>query len=204
MNKTTTTPLRLPRGLRAPDAIQRFVDDLLYNKEKDGETARSPRRVLETREAHCFEGALLAAAALRRLGRLPLVVQLRAVRDDDHVLAVFRERPGTGCWGAVAKSNYSGLRFRSPVYRSLRELVMSYFDVYYNLGGEKSLRAFERPVNLARFDRRGWETAEESLWDVSTYLATRRFTTLLTRGQERALTPMDRRLYDAGLVGMVR
>jgi hypothetical protein len=203
LNKTTTTPLRLPRGLRAPDAIQHFLDDLLYNKEEDGETARSPRLVLETREAHCFEGALLAAAALRRLGHPPLVVQLRAVRDDDHVLAVFRERPGAGCWGAVAKSNYSGLRFRSPVYRSLRELVMSYFDVYYNLGGEKSLRAFERPVDLARFDRRGWETAEKSLWDVSTYLATRRFTPVLTSAQVRALCPMDRRLYDAGLVGRV-
>ena len=201
MNKTTTTLLRLPRGLRAPDAIQRFLDDLLYNKEKDGETARSPRRVLETREAHCFEGALLAAAALRRLGHPPLVLQLRAVRDDDHVLALFRERPGAGCWGAVAKSNYSGLRFRSPVYRSLRELVMSYFDVYYNLDGEKSLRSFSRPVDLSRFDARGWETAEESLWDVSTYLATRRVMALLARGQVRALTPMDRRLYDAGLVG---
>jgi hypothetical protein len=195
--------LRVPRGLRSPFAIQRFLDDLLYNKEKGGETARSPRRVLETREAHCFEGALFAAAALRRLGHPPLVVQLRAVRDDDHVLAVFRERPGDGCWGSIAKSNYSGLRFRSPVYRSLRELVMSYFDVYYNLEGEKSLRAFERPVDLARFDRRGWETAEESLWDVSTYLATRRFTPLLTRAQVRALHPMDRRLYDAGLVGRV-
>jgi hypothetical protein len=203
LNKTTTTPLCLPRGLRAPDAIQRFLDDLHYNKEKDGETARSPRRVLETREAHCFEGALLAAAALRRLGHPPLVIQLRAVRDDDHVLAVFRERLGAGCWGAVAKSNYSGLRFRSPVYRSLRELVMSYFDVYYNLDGEKSLRAFERPVDLARFDGRGWEMAEESLWDVSTYLATRRFTPLLTRAQVRAVCPMDRRLYDAGLVGRV-
>ena len=204
MNQTITTPLRLPRGLGSPDAIQRFLDDLLYNKERDGETARSPRRVLETREAHCFEGALLAAAALRRLGHPPLVVQLRStVRDDDHVLAVLRERPGGGCWGAVAKSNYSGLRFRSPVYRSLRELVMSYFDVYYNLDGEKSLRAFERPVDLARFDRRGWETAEESLWDVSTYLATRRFTPLLTRAQVRALCPMDRCLYDAGLVGRV-
>ena len=204
MNKTTTTALRLPRGLRTPDAIQRFLDDLLYNKEKGGETARSPRRVLETREAHCFEGALLAAAALRRLGYPPLVVQLRStVRDDDHVLAVFRERRGAGCWGAVAKSNYSGLRFRSPVYRSLRELVMSYFDAYYNLEGEKSLRAFGRPVDLARFDRRGWETAEENLWDVSAYLATRRFTPLLTRAQVRALTSMDRRLYDAGLVGRV-
>ena len=204
MNKTTTTPLRLPRGLRSPDAIQRFLDDLLYNKEKGGETARSPRRVLETREAHCFEGALLAAAALRRLGYPPLVAQLRStVRDDDHVLALFRERRGAGCWGAVAKSNYSGLRFRSPVYRSLRELVMSYFEAYFNLEGEKSLRAFERPVDLARFDSRGWETARENLWDVSTYLATRRFTPILTRAQIRALTPMDRRLYDAGLVGRV-
>lgn len=204
MRKTATTALRLPRGLRSPFAIQRFLDDLLYNKEKGGETARSPRRVLETREAHCFEGALLAAAALRRLGHPPLVVQLRAtVRDDDHVLAVFRERRGARCWGAVAKSNYSGLRFRSPVYRSLRELVMSYFDAYYNLDGEKSLRAFGRPVDLARFDARNWETAAESLWDVSTYLATRRFTPILTSAQIRALTPMDRRLYDAGLVGRV-
>src|SRR5450759_2199688 len=198
----TTTPLRLPRGLRAPDRIQRFLDEeVLYNKEPDGETAFSPRRVLRERRAHCFEGALLAAAALRRLGHAPLVVQLRAVRDDDHVLALYRERPGAGCWGAVAKSNYSGLRFRSPVYGSLRELVMSYFDVYYNLEGEKSLRSFSRPVDLSRFDARGWETAEESLWDVSTYLATRRVMALLARGQVRALTPMDRRLYDAGLVG---
>jgi hypothetical protein len=204
LNKTTKLPLRLPRGLRSPFAIQRFLDELLYNKEKGGETARSPRRVLETREAHCFEGALLAAAALRRLGQPPLVVQLRStVRDDDHVLALFRERLGAGCWGAVAKSNYSGLRFRSPVYRSLRELVMSYFDAYYNLGGEKSLRAFEQPVDLARFDARGWETAEEDLWDVSAYLATRRFTPILTHTQIRALTPMDRRLYDAGLFGRV-
>jgi len=204
LKRAVTIPLRLPRGLRSPDAIQRFLDRLLYNKEKNGETARSPRRVLETREAHCFEGALLAAAALRRISHAPLVVQLRStVRDDDHVLALFRERPGAGCWGAVAKSNYSGLRFRSPVYRSLRELVMSYFDAYYNLEGEKSLRAFARPVDLALFDSRGWETAEEDLWDVSAYLATRRFTPILTRAQIRALTPMDRRLYDAGLLGRV-
>ena len=198
------TTLRLPRGLRTPAVIQRFLDEeLRYNKEKDGETARSPRRVLETREAHCFEGALLAAAALRRLGHAPLVVQLRAVRDDDHVLALYRERPGAGYWGAVAKSNYSGLRFRSAVYRSLRELAMSYFDVYYNLEGEKSLRSSGRPVDLSRFDARGWETADESLWDVSLHLATRRFTPLLTRRQVRRLGPMDRRLFDAGLVGTV-
>ena len=200
----TLPRLVLPRGLGRPDRIQCFLDEeILYNKEADGETAFSPRRVLRECRAHCFEGALLAAAALRRLGHAPLVVQLRAVRDDDHVLALYRERPGAGCWGAVAKSNYSGLRFRSAVYRSLRELVMSYFDVYYNLGGEKSLRAFGRPVNLSRFDTRGWETADESLWDVSLHLATRRFTPLLVRRQIRGLVPMDRRLFDAGLVGTV-
>ena len=198
----TLSRLVLPYGLRTPDRIQRFLDEeIRYNKEPDGETALSPRRVLEERRAHCFEGALLAAAALRRLGHAPLVVQLRAVRDDDHVLALYRESPGAGCWGAVAKSNYSGLRFRSAVYRSLRELVMSYFDVYFNLEGEKSLRAIGRPVNLVRFDARGWEIADESLWDVSLHLATRRFTPLIARGQVRRLSPMDRRLFDAGLVG---
>jgi hypothetical protein len=196
------TTLRLPPGLRSPAAIQLFLDeDVRYNKEKHGETARSPRRVLETREAHCFEGALLAAAALRRLGHPPLVLQLRAVRDDDHVLALYRERPGSGLWGAVAKSNYSGLRFRSPVYRSLRELSMSYFDCYYNLVGEKSLRAFGQPVDLSRFDPRGWETAGEDLWDVSDRVATRRFTPLVSGPPARRLGWMDLRLFDAGLVG---
>lgn len=193
--------LRLPPGLRSPDAVQRFLDDLRYNKETEGETARSPRRVLETGEGHCFEGALLAAAALRRLGFPPLVVQLRAVRDDDHVLALFRERPRAGCWGAIAKSNYSGLRFRSPVYRSLRELAMSYFDCYYNPEGEKTLRSLGRPVALSRFDGRGWETAADDLWDVSAWIATRRFTPVVNARQVRRLPPMDRRLYDAGLLG---
>ena len=195
--------LRLPRGLRSPDAIQRFLDGLRYNKEPRGETARSPRRVLETGEAHCFEGALFAAAALRRLGRPALVVQLRAVDDDDHVLALYRERPRSGCWGAVAKSNYSGLRFRSPVYRSLRELAMSYFDVYFNPEGDKTLRSLGQPVDLARFDRRSWETAAEDLWDVSAWIASRRFAPLVSAAQVRRLTPMDERLYDAGLAGSV-
>ena len=121
-----TIPLRLPRGLRSPERIQRFLDEeVRYNKEPEGETALSPLRVLRERRAHCFEGALFAAAALRRRGHPPAVLQLRAVRDDDHVLALYRERPGAGCWGSVAKSNYSGLRFRSPVYRSSPSQVCS-------------------------------------------------------------------------------
>ena len=190
------------RQLRTPEKIQRFLDcGLGYNKEKDGETVRSPRRVLRDRIAHCLEGALLAAAALRVLGHPPLVVDLEAVRDDDHVLAVFRER---GRWGAIAKSNFSGLRFREPVYRNLRELTMSYFEHYYNLEREKTLRRYSRPVNLARFDKAGWMTAEHELWEIPYYLVDVSHRALLTPAIERRLTRMDERLFAAGLVGSVK
>jgi len=111
------------RRLATPEKIQRFLDELPYNKEPHGDTCRSPRRVLRDRTAHCMEGALFGAAALRMIGHPPLLLDLEAVRDDDHVLAIFRSR---GHWGALAKSNYSGLRYREPVYRTLRELAMSY------------------------------------------------------------------------------
>ena len=189
------------RQLRTPEKIQRFLDcGLGYNKEKDGETCRSPRRVLRDRIAHCMEGALLAAAALRVNGYPPLLVDLEAVRDDDHVLAVFRQR---GRWGAMAKSNFAGLRFREPVYRNLRELVMSYFEHYYNPKGEKTLRRYSRPVNLARFDRIAWMTAEEDLWAIPERLVEVAHTPLLTPSIERRLTRMDERLYKAGMVGSV-
>src|SRR6266702_437247 len=139
------------RRLSTPYKIQTFLDrDLAYNKEPEGPTCQSPRRVLRDRTAHCMEGALFGAAALRMIGHPPLLLDLEAVRDDDHVLAIFRT---SGHWGAVAKSNYSGLRYREPVYRTLRELVMSYFEGYVNLRGDRTLRAFSRPVSLARFDR---------------------------------------------------
>jgi hypothetical protein len=190
------------RQLRAPDRIQRFLDcSLGYNKEKDGETCRSPRRVLRDGIAHCMEGALLAAAALRVNGWPPLLVDLEAVRDDDHVLAVFQQR---GCWGAIAKSNYAGLRFREPVYRGLRELVMSYFEHYYNPEGEKTLRTYSRPVNLGRFDRISWMTAEEDIWAIPEYLTVISHIRLLTPAMERRLARMDDRLYRAGMVGWAK
>ena len=144
-----------------------------------------------------MEGALFAAAALRMLGHEPLVVDLEAVRDDDHVLAVFREN---GHWGAIAKSNYTGLRFRNPVYRTVRELAMSYFEHYYNLKGEKTLRAYSRPVNLSRFDRDDWMTSEEDLWIIPEYLTEIKHTPIL-RATRRMY--MDDRLFKAGLVGRV-
>ena len=191
----------LLRRLRTPEKIQRFLDqDIGYNTEPKGPTCRSPRLVLRDRLAHCMEGALLGAAALAVNGFPPLLVDLEAVRDDDHVLAVFRVRDH---WGAVAKSNYSGLRFREPVYRTLRELALSYFEHYFNLAGEKTLRGYSRPVNLARFDGIGWRTAERDVWEIPEYLCTLAHTPLLTPSLERRLTRMDARLKAAGMLGRV-
>ena len=145
-----------------------------------------------------MEGGLFAAAALRMLGYPPLMVDLETVRDDDHVLAVYQR---DGCWGSIAKSNYSGLRHREPVYRTLRELVMSYFEHYFNLDREKTLRKYSRPVNLSRFDPIHWMTTEEDVWVVPEYLYTVKHTALLTRSQIRRLTPVDDRIFAAGLAG---
>src|SRR5437667_3317562 len=179
--------------LTTPERIQRFLDeDIGYNKEKGGATCRSTRRVLRDRVAHCLEGALFGAAALSVQGWEPLLLDLEAVRDDDHVLAIFRQR---GCWGAIAKSNYAGLRFREPVYRTLRELVMSYFEHYFNPAGEKTLRAYSRPVNLRQFDRFDWMTSEEDVWAVPNHLCDIPHTPLITRAMEQCLAKMDQRLY---------
>ena len=186
------------RSLKTPERIQRFLDTIAYNKEKNGPTCRSPRRVLRDRTAYCLEGAIFAAAALRVNHFPPLLLDLEAVRDDDHVLAIFRQH---GHWGAIAKSNYSGLRFREPVYRTLRELVMSYFDFCYNLDGEKTLRTYSRPVNLARFDKIDWMTTKQDLWAISDYLFAIPHRPLISAAQARRLCRMDPRLYAAGLLG---
>jgi hypothetical protein len=197
----TRQELAILKKLNTPDKIQRFVDeDLAYNKEKEGETCRSPRRALRDMTGHCFEGCLLAVAALRVHGYPPLVVDLEAVRDDDHILAVFKQNGG---WGAIGKSNYAGLRFREPVYRTIRELAMSYFEHYYNLRREKTLRRYSQPLNLARFDKMNWMTTEEDLWTLNDCLLTIRHWPILTPAMERSLSKVDRRLYEAGKVGMV-
>lgn len=196
----TPAETRVLKSLKTPEKIQRFLDvDISYNKEPDGDTIRSPRRVLRDRTAHCFEGALFAAAALRVQGFPPLLLDLEAVRDDDHVLAIFRQH---NHWGAIAKSNYTGLRFREPVYRTLRELALSYFESYFNLSREKTLRNYSsRPVNLARFDRIGWMTAEADLWPIAEHLVEIPHTPLLPATPRRRFARVDERLFAAGLVG---
>lgn len=183
-------------SLKTPAAIQCFLDhEIAYNQEPNGHTCYSPRLVLRNRLAHCMEGALIAALALEHLGYPPLLMDMEAVRDSDHVIAVYRVR---GFWGAVAKSDYSGLRSREPVYRTLRELVMSYFEHYYNPEGEKTLRTYSRPVNLRRFDKLDWVTREADVWEIPNYLCEIPHRPILKRGMERRIAPMDRRLYEAG------
>jgi hypothetical protein len=188
---------RALRALGTPVGIQRALDAMPYHL---AGSAWSPRRVLREGTAHCLEGAIFAAAALRVLGFAPLLLDLEAIQDTDHVIGVFKHR---GHWGAIAKSNFSGLRFREPVYRTVRELVMSYFDDYINLRGERTLRAYSHPVSLARFDRsrRGWMTSEDDLWWIAEHLVGVPHTRLLTAGMIRNLSRVDRRSLRAGLVG---
>ncbi len=192
----TPSELRFLRSLSTPHKVQRFLDSIPYHI---AGTAISPRMVIEQRTAHCLEGAIFAAAALRVNGHPPLLLDLEGERDSDHVIAVFKEQ---GAWGAVAISNYSGLRYRPPVYRTLRELAMSYFNDYFNLQRQRSLRTFSQPVNLCRFDKLNWMTRDDNVWFIAEYLCDIPHTKLLTPAQRRALTPVDKRTLLAGKLGM--
>jgi hypothetical protein len=187
----TPGELRKLRSLKDPYGIQRFLDDMPYHLE---DTAWSPRFVLRENTAHCLEGAIFAAAALRANGFPPLILDFEANHDTDHVVAVYRV---DGHWGVVAKSNFTGCRYREPVYRSLRELAMSYFDIYFNMRRERTLRTFSRPVNLARFDRQQWMTTEKPIWFIANYLFEIHHYKLLTPAMVRRLHRLDDRLFRA-------
>ena len=191
----TTAELRQLRALKTPAGIQKFLDDLPYNLRL---TARSPTKVLRDHTASCLEGGIFGAAALRLLGFPPLIFDLEAERDTDHVVAIFKVRAH---WGAIAKSNFTGCRYREPVYRSLRELAMSYFNIYFNLRGERTLRRYSRPVNLARFDRLKWMTTEKPIWFIAEYLCEIPHISLLTPAMEKNLTRVDRRTLLGEMVG---
>ena len=191
----TPAQLRTLRGLKTPHGVQQFLDNMPYHL---GTTAWSPRRVLRDQTAHCLEAAIFAAAGLRVLGYPPLLLDLEAEHDTDHVIAVFKDR---GHWGAVAKSNYNGLAYREPIHRTLRELVMSYFYAYFNLRRELTLRTFSRPVNLSRFDDLDWMTTDKQVWFIPGYLLTISHTPLLLPSMAKRLTRLDKRSFEAGLVG---
>jgi hypothetical protein len=192
----TTKETRLINRLTSPVKIQAFLDSIEYSEE---ERYRSPLTVVRDRKAHCFDGAVFAAAMLRRIGYPPLITDIIPnENDDDHLLALFKVR---GSWGAVAKSNYSGLRYREPIHRTLRELILTYFEDFFNSAGEKTMRAYTRPLDLRAFDHLAWSTNDASLDAIAEKLDEIRKFRPITQSMIRGLSFADRRSVEAGLLG---
>ena len=183
------------KSMATPYAIQQFLDECSYNSTEE---TRSPRYVLEHKRVHCLEGAIFAAACLEVQGRSPLVLDLQAINDDDHVIAVFKQ---DGCWGGIAKSNFTTLRYREPVYRTLRELAMSYFDLYFNTQGDKSLRAYSLPHNLNRFNPVKWRTTMNDLEDIGYYLDKVKHFPLISKTQAERLERASPLLLESSMMG---
>jgi hypothetical protein len=189
---------RIIAGLDKPFKISQFLDTVRY---PSGDRNRSVLNVLREREAHCLDGGLFAAAMLSRIGFPAVIIDLHPEpgTDDDHVLAVFRQNNG---WGCVAKSNFAGLRYRDPIYRSLRELVMSYFEVYFNANGQKTLRGYSRPIRLDSFRRHNWLVEDGGVDDIEMHLEHFKSYPLITPDMAASLSPVDQRSKDAGMLGV--
>lgn len=194
----TTLEYKTLARLTTPIKIQNFLDTLPFNFEKKGDTHRSPRRVLEEKKAHCIEGAILAATALWLHGEPPLIMNVSPKMekgDDDHVVALYKRG---GCWGAVSKTNHSVLRFRDPVYRTPRELVLSYFHEYFLTStGEKTLECYSQPLDLRRFGTE-WITAEKDVWNIADALSERKHHFLVPKGNWRYVRKADSMELKAG------
>lgn len=181
--------VKLFRSLNTPSKLQDFLNKIPINFEEKGDTCMSPRSVLKKWEAHCAEGAILAAAVLRFHGHPPLIIDLTAhKRDFDHLVCVFRRHD---MWGGISKTNHGVLRYREPIYKNIRELVMSYFHEYFDDDGKKNLRSYSLPVNLSRFDSINWMTSKEDLWEIPEYMAEVKHFPILSRKQIANLRKAD-------------
>ena len=185
------------QGLQSPAAVQAYLDSIPYKAE---ELDRSPLRVMTDGQAHCLDGGIFAALALWRLGFRPLILDLVPVpgMDDDHVLAVFQV---DGLWGTLAKSNYPNLRYREPIHRSLRELAMTYFEFYFSLQREKTLRAYTRPLDLSRFQEPSCMWEEEGIKKIAKRLYGLKPIPLISEKSAAHLNLSDERSYKAGTYG---
>ncbi|HMJ50228.1 MAG TPA: hypothetical protein VK440_06660 [Burkholderiales bacterium] len=191
----TKTEYAILKRLSTPHRIQKFVSALRANFERNGETCLSVRQVLRQRNAHCIEGAMVAACALWIHGEPPILLDLKATNDFDHVVALFRRG---GCWGAISKSNHVQLRYRNPVYKTLRELSMSYFHEYANKKGQLTLRSYSRAFDLRKVDPKIWVTNGSNCWDIPGMLDEIRHYPLVTRKQVRLLYRRDAMERKAG------
>ncbi len=189
MFNLTPNELRILKPLTTPQKVQDFLETIPINFEETKETCMSPRMVLKEWKAHCIEGAMLAALILRLHGHRPLLVDMTATPDDDdHVIAVFKQH---GHWGAISKTNHAVLGYRDPIYRTIRELVVSYFHEYSDKKGKKTLRSYSVPINLSRFDAKGWMTAQQDVWYVADHLDTIRHFSFANKAQLVTLRNAD-------------
>jgi len=195
-NPWTEEEMEVLEKLKSPCLIQEFIDSNSYS---DDHFYRSPRRVLRDRKAHCVDGAFFAAAALRRLGYPPVIMEMTAFRDDDHVIAIYKK---DGFMGSIAKSNFVGIRFREPIFKTIRELVLSYFEFYYNVEAEKTLRGYSVLLPLEQFDELNWMTDDNSIEPVIDKLEKSRHYPIMPKTTVKILSPVDKRSYDAGLLGV--
>lgn len=187
---------RILKKMNTPVKIQNFLDTMRINFEEQGDTSFSPLTVLRKKICHCTEGAVLAALALRVNGYPPLLLDLTANKNDfDHVVTLFQK---DGKWGAISKTNHAALRYREPIYSSIRELAMSYFHEYIDDQGRKNLRSYSPPVNLKRFDRLGWMTTKEGVDYIPEYLAEVKHFPILNKKQIRNLRKADKIEIQAG------
>jgi hypothetical protein len=175
--------------LKTPADIQDFISALRPNREADGHTLKSVQSTLHQKNAHCIEGAFVAATALWLGGDAPLVMDLQAHNDSDHVVTLFKQE---SCWGAISRSNHVWLRWRDPVYRSLRELAMSYFHEYTNDHGHKTLRTYSRPFDLRRLPLDQWLLGHDDCWEAGAALDDAHHYALISTAQAKNLKPRDR------------
>lgn len=192
---------KLFKKLNTPAKIQDFLNTISFNFEKKGETCKSPRKVLADKTAHCMEGALFAAAALENIGYQPLIIDLRSSKkpfDYDHVVAVWNE---DGFYGAVSKTNHGVLRYREPIYKTIRELVMSYFHEYFlNSNGLKTLREYSDPFDLNHFNKIEWRTSEKDLFEIPKHLDKTIHHQILTKKQIKNLRKADKIEIEMGKI----
>lgn len=190
MEKYISSEIKLFKRLDSPKKIQDYLNSLKFNFEKQGDTCYSPRMVIKNKKAHCMEGAMFAAAVLEFHGYEPLVLDLRSeAHDFDHVVTLFKQ---FGCFGAISKTNHAVLRYREPIYKTVRELAMSYFHEYFDKKGRKTLREYSGPFNLSKFNKLDWRTTEKNLFDIPNYLDKIKHFKILSPRQIKNLRTADK------------
>jgi hypothetical protein len=186
--------------LNSPQKIQDYVNSLRFNFEENGDSCMSPREVIKNKQANCIEGAILAAAILEFHGARPLLLDLRSTKkpyDDDHVVAVWKQ---FGCFGAISKTNHGVLRYREPIYKTLRELALSYFHEYFLESGQKTLREYSELFDLRHFDNLNWRTTSNSLLQISFHLDKIKHHKILSSAQIKNLRRADKIEIEAGKI----